>query len=124
VAGSTRLKAGTAQKLVLNMLSTAAMVRIGRVYENWMVAVALTNKKLKRRGERILEEAAGVTPSVAEHALRRAGHNLPTALVMLKAGISADEARKRLASARGNVRKALEMRTGIAAGNNGLGGRK
>lgn len=110
VAGSTRLKAGTAQKMVLNMLSTAAMVRMGRVYENWMVGVALTNKKLERRGARIVEEAAGVTASVAEHALRRAGHNLPTALVMLKKGVSADDARKRLASARGNVRKALEMR--------------
>ena len=55
------MKAGTAQKMVLNMLSTAAMVRIGRVYENWMVHVALTNHKLRRRGARILEEAAGVS---------------------------------------------------------------
>jgi N-acetylmuramic acid 6-phosphate etherase len=94
---------------VLNMLSTAAMVRIGRVYENWMVGVALTNKKLQRRGVRILEQAAGVSPSVAGHALRRAGHNLPTALVMLKSGVDVSEARKRLASAGGNVRKALEM---------------
>jgi len=110
VAGSTRLKAGTAQKMVLNMLSTAAMARMGRVYENWMVGVALTNKKLKRRGARILEEAAGVTASVAEHALRLTGHDLPTALVMLKKGVSADDAQKRLAGTRGNVRKALEMR--------------
>lgn len=110
VAGSTRLKAGSAQKLVLNMLSTAAMVRIGRVYENWMVGVALTNKKLLRRGARILEEAAGVTPSAAAHALRLAGHDMPTALVMLKTGLSVNEARKRLTSTRGNVRKALEMR--------------
>ncbi|HEY6466182.1 MAG TPA: N-acetylmuramic acid 6-phosphate etherase, partial [Candidatus Acidoferrales bacterium] len=110
VAGSTRLKAGSAQKLVLNMLSTAAMVRIGRVYENWMVGVALTNKKLLRRGARILEEAAGVTPSAAAHALRLAGHDMPTALVMLKTGLSVNEARERLTSTRGNVRKALEMR--------------
>ncbi len=110
VSGSTRLKAGTAQKLVLNMLSTAAMVRIGRVYENWMVGVALTNKKLRRRGTRILEEAAGVSASAAAHALRRAGHDLPTALMMLKAGVSVRDARKRLAVAHGNVRKALEMR--------------
>lgn len=117
VAGSTRLKAGTAQKLVLNMLSTAAMARIGRVYENWMVAVALTNKKLMRRGAGILEEAAGVTPSAAAHALRLAGHDMPTALVMLKTGASADDAKKRLTSARGNVRKAIEMRNeGVAAG--------
>jgi N-acetylmuramic acid 6-phosphate etherase len=107
VAGSTRLKAGTAQKMVLNLLSTAAMVRMGRVYDNWMVAVALTNRKLQRRGARILEEAAGVTSSRAEHALRLAGHNLPTALVMLKTGGSPSEARRRLAKTGGNVRQAL-----------------
>jgi len=112
VSGSTRLKAGTAQKMVLNMLSTAAMARIGRVYENWMVGVTLTNKKLQRRGARILEEAAGVSASAAAHALRRAGHDMPTALVMLKAGVDVSEARKRLVAARGNVRKALEMRIG------------
>jgi N-acetylmuramic acid 6-phosphate etherase len=109
VAGSTRLKAGTAQKMVLNMLSTAAMVRMGRVYDNWMVSVALTNKKLQRRGERILQEVAGVEASAAAHALRRAGHNLPTALLMLKAGVSQEVARKRLAATNGNVRKAMEL---------------
>ena len=70
--------------MVLNLLSTAAMTRMGRVYGNWMVSVALTNQKLRRRGIRILEEVAGVDASRAEHALRAAGHNLPTALVMLK----------------------------------------
>lgn len=107
IAGSTRLKAGTAQKMVLNMLSTAAMVRIGRVYENWMVHVALTNQKLRRRGARILEEAAGVSPSVAEHALRQAGHNLPAALVMLKTGASLRDSRRCLAATGGNVRQAI-----------------
>jgi N-acetylmuramic acid 6-phosphate etherase len=111
IAGSTRMKAGTAQKMVLNMLSTAAMVRLGRVYENWMVHAALTNQKLRRRGARILEEATGVSLSAAEHALRQAGHNLPAALVMLKTGISARDARQRLAAAGGNVRKALESAT-------------
>ncbi|HXO43915.1 MAG TPA: N-acetylmuramic acid 6-phosphate etherase [Candidatus Cybelea sp.] len=108
IAGSTRMKAGTAQKMVLNMLSTAAMVRIGRIYGNWMVHVALTNQKLRRRGARILEEAAGVTLSTAEHALRQAGHNLPAALVMLKTGSSAREARQRLAAAGGRVLEVLE----------------
>ena len=108
IAGSTRMKAGTAQKMVLNMLSTAAMVRLGRVYENWMVHVALTNQKLRRRGARILEEAAGVSLSAAEHALRQAGHSLPAALVMLKTGASAREAQRQLAAAGGNVRQALE----------------
>lgn len=108
IAGSTRLKAGTAQKLVLNLLSTAAMVRLGRVYENWMVYVALTNQKLRRRGARILQEAAGVPPRAAEHALRQSGHNLPAALVMLKTGANARDARRWLAKAGGNVRQALE----------------
>ena len=119
VSGSTRLKAGTAQKMVLNMLSTAAMVRMGRVYENWMVGVALTNRKLQARGARILEQAAGVSPSAAAHALRQAGHDMPTALVMLKTGSSANEARKRLAAAGGHVRRALELQMAVT----GSGGR-
>lgn len=108
IAGSTRLKAGTAQKMVLNMLSTAAMVRIGRVYENWMVHVALTNRKLRRRGARIIQEAAGLTPSAAAHALRRAAHDLPAALVMLKAGTGLRRARRRLAASHGDVRRAID----------------
>lgn len=108
IAGSTRLKAGTAQKMVLNLLSTAAMVRLGRVYENWMVYVALTNQKLRRRGARILEEAAGVSASQSEHALRRAGHDLPTALVMLKTGATARDARQSLAESGGHVRRAID----------------
>ncbi len=70
VAGSTRLKAGTSQKLVLNMLSTATMVRLGHVYENLMIDVTLTNEKLRGRGLRILAEASGADMSAAEHALR------------------------------------------------------
>ncbi|HKV06411.1 MAG TPA: N-acetylmuramic acid 6-phosphate etherase [Candidatus Acidoferrales bacterium] len=107
IAGSTRLKAGTAQKLVLNLLSTASMVRIGRIYENWMVQVALTNHKLRQRGASILKDATGASASMAEHTLRQAGHNLPTALVMLKAGVNAREAHRLLAKSGGNVRQAL-----------------
>jgi len=107
IAGSTRLKAGTAQKMVLNLLSTASMVRLGRVYDNWMIYVALTNGKLRRRGERILEEAAGVRASAARHALRHSGHDLPTALVVLKTGASVREAHRRLTQSHGNVRLAL-----------------
>lgn len=109
IAGSTRLKAGTAQKMVLNLLSTTAMVRLGRVYDNWMIYVALTNKKLRRRGARILEEATGVSSSAAEHALRQTGHDLPAALIMLKTGASARDARSLLARARGNVGTALAV---------------
>jgi N-acetylmuramic acid 6-phosphate etherase len=107
VAGSTRMKAGTAQKLVLNMLTTAAMVRLGHVYDNWMINVALANRKLRRRGLRVLEEAAGVSLRQAEHALRQAGHDLRVALVMLKTGMSAAEARRRLRRADGDLRAAL-----------------
>jgi N-acetylmuramic acid 6-phosphate etherase len=107
IAGSTRLKAGTAQKLVLNMLSTASMVRLGRVYENWMIHVALTNQKLRRRGVHILEEATGASASAAARALRQAGHDLPVALVILKTGANARDARRWLAESGGNVRQAL-----------------
>jgi N-acetylmuramic acid 6-phosphate etherase len=110
ISGSTRLKAGTAQKMVLNLLSTASMVRLGRVYENWMVYVALTNHKLRQRGARILQEASGATVSAAEQALRQSQHNLPVALVMLKTGANAREARQRLQQSGGNVRQALESR--------------
>ncbi len=107
VTGSTRMKAGTAQKLVLNMLSTTAMVRLGRVYDNWMVGVALTNQKLRKRGLRILEEAAGVSVSRAARALRQSGHDLRVALITLKTGMSAKEARERLRKTKGDLREAL-----------------
>ena len=107
IAGSTRLKAGTAQKMVLNLLSTASMVRLGRVYENWMIYVALTNQKLLQRGVRILEEASGASVSNAQRALRQAQHDLPVALVMLKTGANVREARRRLQESGGNVREAL-----------------
>jgi N-acetylmuramic acid 6-phosphate etherase len=107
VAGSTRLKAGSAQKMVLNLLSTASMVRLGRVYDNWMVGVALTNRKLRQRGLRILEEAAGASASQAARALRQSGHDLRVALVMLKASVSADQARRRLSEAGGDLRRAM-----------------
>jgi N-acetylmuramic acid 6-phosphate etherase len=107
VAGSTRMKAGTAQKLVLNMLSTAAMIRLGHVYSNWMVDVAVTNEKLRRRGLRILQEASGAAEPEAARALTEAGNRLRVALVMLKMKSSAGEARRRLREAGGNLRRAL-----------------
>lgn len=110
LAGSTRMKAGTAQKLVLNMLSTAALVKLGHVYDNWMVNVALTNSKLRRRAVRILEEAAGASVSDAERALRQAGHDLRVALVMLKRGLDGPAAKQRLTRAGGDLRAALGER--------------
>ena len=107
VTGSTRLKAGTSQKLVLNMLSTAAMVRLGHVYDNLMIDIAQTNEKLRQRALRILTEASGADASKAKHALRQSGHDLRKALVMLKNGVDAKAARARLAVAKGNLRQAL-----------------
>ena len=107
LTGSTRLKAGTAQKMVLNMLSTAAMARLGHVYDNLMIDVAPTNEKLSGRGVKILAAASGQDLPTAEHALRQAGHNLRVALVMLKMGIGAREAKGRIHECRGNLRRAL-----------------
>jgi N-acetylmuramic acid 6-phosphate etherase len=101
------MKAGTSQKLVLNMLSTAAMVRLGHVYENLMIDLMLTNQKLRDRSLRILAEASGKNVSAAEHALRQSGHRPRVALLMLKLGVDAEKARARLALAKGNLRKAL-----------------
>ncbi|HKM81956.1 MAG TPA: N-acetylmuramic acid 6-phosphate etherase [Candidatus Acidoferrum sp.] len=107
IAGSTRLKAGTAQKLVLNMLSTATMVRLGHLYDNLMIDVARTNEKLQDREKRILMEASGRDVSAVEHALRQSKHNLRLALIMLKRNVSVQQAKKRLAAARGRLRRAL-----------------
>ncbi len=107
LTGSTRLKAGTSQKMVLNMLSTAVMVKLGHVYENLMIDAILTNKKLQGRAVRILMEASGASVSAAEHALRAAGHSMRVGLVMLKLRAGASEARKKLAAARGDLRLAL-----------------
>ena len=108
VAGSTRMKAGTAQKLVLNMLSTGAMTRMGYVYGNLMVNVHLKNRKLAERGLSILAQAAGLDREAAKQALKAAGNSLPAALVMQKAGVGRAEAKRRLAAAHGHVRKAIE----------------
>ena len=107
VAGSTRMKAGTAQKLVLNMLSTGAITRLGYVYGNLMVNVHLKNRKLMERGLSILERAAGLDREAAKKALKAAGNSVPVALVMLKTGVSRAQARRRLAAAHGHVRKAM-----------------
>ncbi len=107
IAGSTRMKSGTAQKMVLNMISTATMTRLGYIYDNWMIGVAKTNVKLCRRALRNLREASGTTEQRAEEALREARGNLRVALVMLKSGSDAQTARRALAAQRGDVRKAL-----------------
>lgn len=107
ITGSTRLKSGTAQKLVLNTLSTLVMVRFGRTYGSWMVGVQATNDKLRARAQRILCEVTGLPDSAAPAALAAAGGDLRTAIVMSLAGVDAEEARRRLAASGGRLRAAL-----------------
>lgn len=109
VAGSSRMKAGTAQKMVLNMLSTGATVRMGYVYGNLMVNVHLKNEKLVERGISILQQAADVDRKTAEQALKAAGNTVPVALVMLRAKVSRSGAEKALRSAKRNVREAIRL---------------
>jgi N-acetylmuramic acid 6-phosphate etherase len=116
LTGSTRLKAGTAQKLVLNMLSTAAFTRLGKTYGNLMVDMQAKNQKLERRTRRIVSEAAGVSGAEAEDLLIAAKGSAKVAVVMGKTGLTASAARMLLDGARGNVRLAIE-----AAGGGGRG---
>ncbi len=106
LAGSTRLKAGTAQKMVLNMISTAVMVRLGRTYGHWMVGVRPTNAKLRRRAERLTARLAERNDGVAK-ALDRADGDVRVAVLMLKRNCSAAEARRLLSAAHGSLRRAL-----------------
>jgi N-acetylmuramic acid 6-phosphate etherase len=96
LTGSSRMKAGTAQKLVLNMLSTTTMARLGRVFSNWMINVQLTNQKLRERGQRILTRVTGASPTRAARTLTAAGGSLPVAVLMLHKGIKRDEAQQLL----------------------------
>jgi N-acetylmuramic acid 6-phosphate etherase len=107
VGGSTRLTAGTAQKIALNVLSTAAMIRTGRTYGAWMVGVQATNDKLRRRAGRIVQEITGVTAAEAADALAAASGDTTVALVMLTRGVEPAAARTRLHAAGGHVRNAL-----------------
>ncbi len=107
ITGSTRLKAGTAQKLVLNMLSTGVMIRLGKTYGNLMVDVQPTNRKLQARARRIVAEACGVTDAEAETLLRACDGQVKAAIVAHLAGVPPEVARTRLAAAGGDVRKVL-----------------
>jgi len=107
LAGSTRLTAGTAQKVVLNALSTTVMIALGRAYGPRMVDVRVTNAKVRRRVVRIVRDAAGVDEQTATAALAAAGGHAKTAIVALLAGVDAAEAAARLDRARGRVRDAL-----------------
>jgi len=109
IVGSTRLKAGTAQKLVLNMLSTAAMVRLGKTYGDLMVDLQATNEKLRDRARRIVAQAAGVDDARAAAALAGAGGEVKVAVVMLRCGVPAGRAAALVEAAGGNLRRALDQ---------------
>ena len=108
LTGSTRLKAGTATKMILNMISTAAMVRLGKVYENLMVNVIQSNQKLRGRTVRIVSEATGEEEEKAKEALTMAGGNARTAIVMLMTGYTREEAEKALTEKNGSIRRVRE----------------
>ncbi|MEG0854448.1 MAG: N-acetylmuramic acid 6-phosphate etherase [Angelakisella sp.] len=107
LSGSTRLKAGSAQKMILNMISTTAMVLVGKVYQNLMVDVMQTNEKLHTRAENIVMEATGAQVETARAAIRAADGNVKAAVVMVLLNISVEQARERLSEAEGHVRRAL-----------------
>jgi N-acetylmuramic acid 6-phosphate etherase len=110
VTGSTRLKAGTAQKLVCNMITTGAMTRLGYVFGNLMVNVHQKNKKLVERGIGIVQNATGTDRDRAITTLKAAKNDVPVAIVMLKTSLSAKEARNRLKQANGQLRQAIDLK--------------
>jgi N-acetylmuramic acid 6-phosphate etherase len=112
LTGSTRLKAGTSQKVVSNMLSTTAFARLGKTYENLMVDMQVKNEKLERRSRRIVSEAAGVSEAEAEDLLVAANGSVKAAVVMGKTGLAAPAARTLLDEAHGHVRLAIEAAEG------------
>jgi N-acetylmuramic acid 6-phosphate etherase len=108
IAGSTRLRAGTATKMVLNMISTAVMIRLGHVYGNLMVNVQPSNRKLEDRARRAIEQATGATPERAAELLEQSGRSVRTAIVMEKKKIPRSEAERLLAAARGRIAEVLK----------------
>ena len=110
IMGSTRMKSGTAQKLVLNMLTTATMIKLGKVYENMMIDLQMTNKKLVERSKRIIMTITGLSYEESSEYLKKADGHVKTALVMIKANVDVKEARKRLEKTSGFVRKAIDLK--------------
>ena len=109
LTGSTRLKAGTAQKMILNMISTGSMVGIGKAYENLMVDVKQSNEKLVVRSQNILMTATGCSREEAKEALNQAEGHVKTAVIMVLSGCGPDEARQKLSQAGGKIREALKF---------------
>lgn len=107
ISGSTRMKAGTAQKMIVNMLSTATMIRLGKVYQNYMVHVQPTNEKLVVRACKMIAQITGCDIDTAKTTLEAAGMKVPEAIVMLRAGCSREQAKAALEQAKGRVRDAI-----------------
>ena len=107
ITGSTRMKAGTAQKLILNMISTTLMIRLGMTYGNWMINVNMTNQKLRDRGRHMLQEILGVRPEEASRLIETSGSNLKLAVIMGVTGCGRQEAEMQLAQSNGNLRSVL-----------------
>ena len=110
ITGSTRMKAGTAQKMVLNLISTAAMIKLGKVYQNLMVDLQATSQKLVERSKRTIMLVTGVSYTTAEKYLKASGGSVKTALVMILAKVFKKEAERRLQNAKGFVRRAIESK--------------
>ncbi len=108
ITGSTRLKSGTAQKLVLNMLSTGSMIKLGKVYGNLMVDVKATNKKLIERAKKIVCEATGIEKNLAEDILSKTDYDVKLSIFMILSGLSLNDAREKLLENDGYIAKALE----------------
>ena len=108
ISGSTRMKAGTAQKLVLNMLSTGTMIKLGKVYGNLMVDVRATNKKLVERAKKIVCEATGVDREVAEKVLKETNYDVKLSILMILTGLDINEAKEKLSQNKGYIAKAME----------------
>lgn len=110
IMGSTRMKSGTAQKLVLNMLTTASMIRMGKIYENMMIDLQMTNKKLVERSKKIVMTITGLSYEESADYLKKANGHVKTALVMIKAGVELEEAERLLEKSDGFVRAAIALK--------------
>ena len=109
ITGSTRIKAATAHKLILNMLTTTTMIKIGKVYENLMVDVKVSNHKLKQRAINIVSTITNVSYEKAKETLEQSNNEVKPAIVMIKADVSLEESKNAIQSANGFVRKAIEI---------------
>ncbi|WP_337017409.1 N-acetylmuramic acid 6-phosphate etherase [Oceanobacillus massiliensis] len=108
LTGSTRMKAATSHKMILNMISTATMIKLGKVYENLMIDVHASNYKLKERAKQNIMEITNVSYDIAENVLNETNHKVKPAIVMIKAGVSLEEANKALGKSSGFVRDAID----------------